>query len=380
MIIKFTKHLSFYLLFILIFCFSLQADPVFELPEKITFAGKTVPLDKYDVKNRIEKILNNLVVDRKNYMQSIIDAQNNFLPVVKNILGKFGIDPDFSYIIPVESDFNLRAISSSKASGPWQLMPATARMYGLRVDAQIDERNLLQSSSRASAEHLAHLMDIFNDDVFLVLAAFNNGEGNVASMLKTQNSKDFWECISNSETDLYVPKIIVFKIILSNPVKYGFREPQKIDNFTYEPYMLSLGPKDLPYTEICKILNINYREFHKSNPHLKHRSYKIEGHISKFTASEIMIPQGSKETLMWALKVKGYLTTDNIVSVDTIIGNSLKMDKYIVANSDNIESIAFRFGVSWKNIAEINDLEIVKTSNGIETAKIYPGQELIINR
>ena len=375
---NFTKHLRINLLIIFLSCFSLFADITYKLPKTITFAGKNVPLEKFDVKSRIEKVFNNLIHDRRGYIQSIIDKQSTHLPLANHILRQYGLDKDFSFIIPVESDFNPRAVSKSKASGPWQLMPATARMYGLRVDTQVDERNLLYKSTQASAEHLAHLMYIFDDDVFLTLAAFNNGEGNVASMLKSQNSKDFWDCISNSETDLYVPKIIAYKIILSNPEEYGFRS-SVIKSPIYRPYTISLGTKDLPYKHICEMLNINFREFYNANPHLKYKSYKSESYISRFTALEVFIPQDSRELFSSKLINNGYLTSDSIATADSSFQQSI-LKTYIVENTDNIESIAFRYGISWKEIAELNDLEIIKLSSGAETAKIYPGQKLKINR
>ena len=324
------KYIKIILLTILVSFSLLTADPVPQLPKIITFAGMNVPLDKFDVRNRIEKVLNNLIYDRKNYMQSIIDNQNIYFPEVKTILEKYNLATDFAYIIPVESNFNMRALSQSKASGLWQLMPATARMYGLRVDEQIDERNLLRKSTKVAAEHLTHLMNIFENNVFLVLAAFNNGEGNIASMLESQNSKDFWDCISNSETDLYVPKIIAYKIILSDPEKYGFRSTSAVKFPIYEPCTISLASKNLPYREICRILNITFREFYSANPHLKYKSYKSESYISKFTALEIFIPQGLKINLLTKLKNNGYLQSDNIVLLDT------SSEQSIVENIDNI--------------------------------------------
>ena len=374
------KNLSISILIILSSCLTLYAEIAYKLPEKIDFAGSTVPLEIFDVQNRIEIVFNNLIYDRRGYMQSIINKQHDYIPIAQEILGKFALDPDFAYIIPVESSFNLRATSPSKASGPWQLMPATARMYGLRVDSQVNERNLIDRSSSASAEHLAHLMNIFDNDVFLVLAAFNNGERNVVSMLESQNSKNFWNCISNSETDLYVPKIIAYKIILSDPQKYGFQPSPVLKKAVYESCMVSLGAKDLSFEEIAKFLNINFREFYNANPHLRYNSYKSESYISKFTALEILIPPNSKENLLSSLRNNGYLSSDNIAFKDSAYNTHTVSERYTVENTDNIESIAFRYGISWKEIAELNDLEIVTMSSGTETAKIYPGQELIINR
>ncbi|MBN2790501.1 MAG: transglycosylase SLT domain-containing protein [Candidatus Delongbacteria bacterium] len=379
MINNFYKYTGTIFTFTLILCSFLYGISNHKIQENIVFSDIIIPLEKYDVKDRIETILGNLITDRRNYMQSLIDKQYQFIPIAKEILSEHGLNTDFAYIIPVESDFNLRALSESKASGPWQLMPATARMYGLRVDDQVDERNLLITSTTASAEHISHLMKVFDNDVFLVLAAFNNGEGNVASMLETQNSNNFWECVSNSETDLYVPKVIAYKMILSDPVKYGFKIVDISNDKIFEPCMISLEQKDLQYTEICSLLNLSYREFYDANPHLKF-SYKNKNYISKFTTMEIMVPENSKSFFIKSLEDLGYINFNNIAD-EMNTSKSLKyIDNYIVENNDNIESIAFRYGISWEEIAKINDLEIIKLDSGIETAKVYPGQKLVIER
>ena len=97
------KRLSIIILLILSSCLSLYANDEYKLPDKINFAGSTVPLELFDVKNRIEIVFNNLVYDRRGYMQSIINKQYDYIPIAQNILGEFGLDPDFAYIIPVES-------------------------------------------------------------------------------------------------------------------------------------------------------------------------------------------------------------------------------------------------------------------------------------
>lgn len=338
------------------------------MPEEIHFAGKIVPSDKFDTEIRLEKVFNILVNDRRGFIQNLIDVKEEFIPFASEILEQYGIHSDFAYIIPVESEFNTRAYSKAGASGPWQLMAATGRMYGLRVDNYCDERNLLNKSTEAAAEHLMMLSDLFAGDPFLILAAYNNGDMNVRTVLESQKSADFWDIRSNTETESYVEKVIVYKLIMEDPEKYGFREPERKKLREYETCVLSLGPSDLEFTDICEITGMNYREFYTVNPHINFGSYKTGGYISKYTSLEIVVPEGRSGILLSELK-ENEITGNNI---------GVLLDVYEVKYNDRIESIAFKYGVDWRELSTINDLEIITLPSGGETAKIYQGQKIRI--
>lgn len=340
----------------------------YRMPEEIHFAGKIVPYDKFDTEIRLEKVFNILVNDRRGFIQNLIDVNEEFIPFASEILEQYGIHPDFAYIIPVESEFNTRAYSKAGASGPWQLMAATARMYGLRVDSFVDERNLLNRSTSAAAEHLMMLSDLFTGDPFLILAAYNNGDMNVRTVLESQKSEDFWDIRSNSETEFYVEKVIVYKLILEDPEKYGFREPEKKKLREYETCVVSLGPEDLDFTVICEITGMNYREFYTVNPHIKFGSYKTGGYISRYTSMEIVVPKGRSDILLSQLR-----NSEMIVNSIGVL-----IDVYEVKYNDKIESIAFKYGVDWRELSTINDLEIITLPSGGESAKIYQGQKIRI--
>ncbi|MBU4486596.1 MAG: transglycosylase SLT domain-containing protein, partial [Candidatus Delongbacteria bacterium] len=267
------------------------------------------------------------------------------------------------------------------ASGLWQLMPTTAKMYGLRADNFVDERNLLEKSTRAAAEHLKMLSQIFKDDPFLVIAAYNNGDSNVRSMIESQKSGGFWESRSNSETEFYVEKVILYKLILSNPEEYGFDSPHKNEERKYEMCTISLGSENLNFSDICSILNISYRELYKINPHIKFGSYKTSGIIGKYTSMDICIPEGSKDKLFSELKNRKLIanSTDGYFE-DTIAKIEILEDIYEIKFNDNIESIAFKYGVDWRKLAEKNNLKFVTLSSGVETAETFKGQKLRIIR
>lgn len=109
----------------------------------------------------------------------------------------------------VESRFDSQAMSPKGARGVWQLMPATARRYGLVVSAERDDRTALGPSTRAAARHLANLHRQFGDWL-LALAAYNAGADRVESAIARAGSRDFWQARPwlPVETQNYVPAVL----------------------------------------------------------------------------------------------------------------------------------------------------------------------------
>ena len=143
---------------------------------------------------------------------SIAAARLDLLrPVVEPILRSHGVPVDMVAVILVESGGRADAISPKGARGLWQLMPETARRYGLRVDDVQDDRVDLFRATDAAARYLHDLYAQFGDWK-LALAAYNTGEANVASAILRAHTQDFNE-LSNRwmlplETRNYVPRVL----------------------------------------------------------------------------------------------------------------------------------------------------------------------------
>jgi hypothetical protein len=122
-----------------------------------------------------------------------------------------GVPLELLVVAEVESGFDPLAISPKGARGPWQLMPATAERFGLRVDGLMDERIHPERSTRAAARYLRELHAQFGNWL-LALAAYNAGEQRVAKAVKRGGTRDFWQLAARrllpTETQRYVPAVL----------------------------------------------------------------------------------------------------------------------------------------------------------------------------
>lgn len=128
---------------------------------------------------------------------------------LESILEAEGVPAEFVAVGWVESRFNPQAVSPKGARGVWQLMPETARRYGLEVSRGRDDRTDLGRSTRAAARHLANLYAQFGD-WSLALAAYNAGAERVEAALARAGSRDFWQAREwlPRETQNYVPAVV----------------------------------------------------------------------------------------------------------------------------------------------------------------------------
>jgi transglycosylase-like protein with SLT domain len=127
------------------------------------------------------------------------------------IFREFGVPLALLNVAQVESNWNPLALSPKGAFGLWQLMPATARRYGLRVDVASDDRADTDKATRAAAHYLRDLHEQFGDWA-LALAAYNAGEDGVEKAMERGKSHDFWSLSERkllpAETRAYVPVVL----------------------------------------------------------------------------------------------------------------------------------------------------------------------------
>lgn len=145
--------------------------------------------------------------------------------LIQDILVENGVPSEMFYLAMIESGFSRGARSSARAVGVWQFIPATARLYGLRVDREVDERLDIIRSTQAAARYLRDLKDDFGS-WYLAMAAYNCGHGRMRRTLNRHGTRDFWRLARRDalpdETANYIPKFQAAMIIARAPEKYGF--------------------------------------------------------------------------------------------------------------------------------------------------------------
>ncbi len=161
----------------------------------------------------------------RDWFSGALSRGAHYLPSIREAFAAEGLPPELAYVALVESEFRAEAVSGAKAKGFWQFMPATGRRFGLAQDSWIDERSDNEKATRAAAQYLRHLHEVF-EDWNLALAAYNAGEGTVRRAIRRQGTNDFWELARARalprETRDYVPRIQAAILVAGAPERYGF--------------------------------------------------------------------------------------------------------------------------------------------------------------
>lgn len=252
----------------------------FKLPDKLMFAGQTVPLDNWQVRERIEYEFYQFLEDQG---ESIILAKRTgrCFPPVERQLAEAGLPDDLKYMLLVESKCISAAYSKAKASGPWQFIPSTGRRYRLKSDSVRDERRNLEMSTEAAVKYLKHLNEIQQNDWFLAMASYNAGEERIKKLLKSQKITEYWKMHGPRETMRYVPRIIAAKEIYSQPEKYlGLSKKDLYIPMETETVTVTVKEPRRPLTLIAEEFGTYFLELKMLNPEFKkdflpHGSYQI---------------------------------------------------------------------------------------------------------
>ena len=241
----------------------------FKLPDKLTFAGQTVPLDNWQVRERIEYEFYQFLEDQG---ESIILAKRTgrCFPPAEKQLADAGLPDDLKYMLLVESKCVAAAYSRAKASGPWQFIPSTGRRYRLKSDAVRDDRRNLEMSTEAAVKYLRYLKDFKENDWFMAMASYNAGEERIRRLMKDQKVTDYWKMHGPRETMRYVPRIIAAKEIYSQPEKYlGLSKKDLYLPVETETVTVNVKDSQRALTSIAEEFGTYFLELKMLNPEFK---------------------------------------------------------------------------------------------------------------
>ncbi len=190
-----------------------------KIPETMDFCGETVPLDKYYVREALDR---EMIVNTYGHSSTLLyfKRAHRFFPVIEPILKRNGIPDDFKYLCVIESGLT-NATSPAKAQGFWQFMKTTGQKYNLEVNDEIDMRNNLEAATEAACQFLKALYRNLGSWT-AAAAAYNCGEAGLSRNMEKQSISDYYDTRLNSETSRYIYRILAVKQIMQHPQEYGF--------------------------------------------------------------------------------------------------------------------------------------------------------------
>ncbi|MBK9283885.1 MAG: lytic transglycosylase domain-containing protein [Sphingobacteriaceae bacterium] len=190
------------------------------IPTHLDFCGEKIPSNNFAISKSLEKEFFTDKYWKTNSRALFLKAQKWF-PYIEPILKKNGVPDDFKYVAFIESHLsNIK--SPAGAAGFWQLIPSTARKYGLEVNEYIDERYHVEKSTEAACKLIKEAHKVFNNWT-LAAAAYNRGIGGIQKALKVQNAESYYQLLLNNETGSFVYRILAYKTLFSSPKHFDIK-------------------------------------------------------------------------------------------------------------------------------------------------------------
>ena len=290
------------------------------------------------------------ISQRPDYLASISKRAEPFLYLVVSELEKEEVPIEIALLPIVESDYYPFSYSHGTATGIWQFIPSTGRMYGLDEDWWHEDRRDVLASTKAAVRYLKDLNRMFDGDWLLSIAAYNAGPGRVQRAIDKNRNQgkrtDYWSLDLPKETEKYVPKLLALGKVLKNPERFN----QKLIKIENKPYLESINlESQFDLALIAQWTNLSIDEIYSFNPGLKRWAtpealpYTILLPVDVVgDFKEILTNQKNRPKVSWTrYKVKegdslsiiaqNFNTTINqIQSVNNINGSLIRANSYLI--------------------------------------------------
>ncbi|WP_251795664.1 MULTISPECIES: lytic transglycosylase domain-containing protein [unclassified Arenibacter] len=316
----------------------------------------------------LENVIRYFLTRKRDMMSRMLTISQFYFPLFEQELDNQDVPLELKYLAIVESALNPRARSRVGATGLWQFMYGTGKMYDLDVSSYVDERSDPINSTKAASLYLKKLHDIFND-WDLALAAYNSGPGNVNKAIRRSGGyKNYWNIRRNlpRETAGYVPAFLATMYIFEYAEEHGFTR-QVTDRPYFETDTVHVK-STITFNQISELVDVSEEELVFLNPsyklkvipYVKDKNYALRlpvDALGKFVANEEAIYAHVQNQL----KSKEEPLPQIIQSQDQIT--------YKVRSGDFLGKIAERYGVGVSQI---------KNWNGLRSNNLRIGQRLTI--
>lgn len=274
---------------------------------------------------------------RPDYMKRMIERSQKYLYFIVGEVEKRGMPTEIALLPMIESAFNPKANSTSRAAGIWQFIPSTGKDFGLEQTWWKDNRRNVTAATNAALNYLQKLHGMFGSWE-LALAAYNAGEGTVQRAIN-HNQKlglptDYTSLNLPIETQHYVPKLQAIKNIMTNPEEFGL-DIAPINN---APYFAKVSAPDRIDAKLAaNLAGISMDEFSALNP-----EYKRPVLSGTENSHDILLPIDAVTTFK-----------TNLASYDKPL---VSWQTYKAKRGENIIKVAQKFGMNVGELREVNQL------------------------
>lgn len=167
------------------------------------------------------------------YLERVFERAQRYMPYIVEELESRNLPLELALLPIVESAYDPFAYSHGRAAGLWQIIPGTAKRFGIRQNWWYDGRRDVVDSTDGALDYLAYLHDLMDGDWLLAVASYNSGEGNVLRSRKRNvaaaRPTDFWNLSLPRETSTYVPRLLALVALVRDPAGYGLELPELED-------------------------------------------------------------------------------------------------------------------------------------------------------
>lgn len=337
------------------------------IPADLDFCGEKIPSNNYQIRDDLEKEFFSSAYWKTNSLVLFRKAQKWF-PYIEPILQQEGVPDDFKYLAVIESHLS-NITSPAGASGFWQLLPGSARNYGLEVNAFVDERNHVEKATHAACQHIKDAYAIFKNWT-LSAAAYNRGIGGIQLALKKQKTDNYFDLLLNKETGSFVYRILAYKTLFSSPGHFGIKK-KKWNYFSKIPFtVVKVDSGITNLSAFASAIGTDPATLRAFNPWLiqnelpnpekkiyefripKNKEVDYSSYLADLKGGNIQYLSAPEKSLLEEVSLKD----SSVASMPDLVGESNPAVYHIVKDEETLKDIAIKYEVKEEDILKWNDL------------------------
>ena len=307
----------------------------------------------------VKKSIEAYTVRLRNKVSFMLGAANFYMPIFEEALDAYDLPLELKYLPIIESALNPTALSRRRASGLWQFILSTGKIYGLENNSLVDERRDPVKASWAAARYLKDLYNIYKD-WSLVLAAYNCGPGNVNKAIRRANgATDYWTLYYYlpRETRGYVPAFIAANYVMNYYCEHGICPLESELPIHTDTIQIS---KDLNLNQVAAVCNISIEQLRSLNP--QYKKDIIPGSNKPYA---LRLPENQIGTFIelqdsvFAYKADQYIGKRKTVAIKDGNGtsNSKGATYHRIRNGDTLGGIALRYNTTVSKLRQLNGIK-----------------------